>query len=221
MAANRFVVIGLIVGLAATAWCQRRGSREASSLAEVAALASSNAEKRILSTLAAAQKAGEIYMNVSVSDGRILRVLAEASGAKSIVEIGTSTGLSGLWLSLALQRTGGRLTTFEVDSGRAATARANFKKAGVDGLVTIVEGDAHRTISRLKEPIDVLFIDADKPGYIDYLRKLQPLVRPGGLILAHNVNMAPDYLQAVTTSRELETVLAGDGQGLAITLKKR
>ncbi len=221
MAAKRVVVIGLILGLAATAWCQRRGSRESSSVAEVAALASSDAEKRILSTLAAAQKAGEIYMNVSVSDGRILRVLAEGSGAKNIVEIGTSTGLSGLWLSLALQRTGGRLTTFEVDSGRAATARANFKKAGVDALVTIVEGDAHRTVSRLKEPIDVLFIDADKPGYIDYLRKLQPLVRPGGLILAHNVYMAPDYLQAVTTSPQLETVLAGDGQALAITLKKR
>jgi predicted O-methyltransferase YrrM len=221
MAAKRVVMIGLILGLAATAWGQRRGFQESPSVAEVAALASSDTEKKILSTLDAAQKAGEIYMNVSVSDGRILRVLAEGSGAKNVVEIGTSTGLSGLWLSLALQRTGGRLTTFEVDSGRAATARANFKKAGVDALVTIVEGDAHRTISRLKEPIDVLFIDADKPGYIDYLRKLQPLVRPGGLILAHNVYMAPDYLQAVTTSPQLETVLAGDGQALAITLKKR
>jgi len=220
MAAKRVVVIGLMLAFGATAWCQRRGSRESAGVAEVAALASSDAEKRILSTLEAARKAGEIYMNVSVSDGR-LRVLAEGSGAKNIVEIGTSTGLSGLWLSLALQRKGGRLITFEVDSGRAAAARANFKQAGVDALVTIVEGDAHRTISRLKEPIDVLFIDADKPGYIDYLRKLQPLVRPGGLILAHNVYMAPDYLQAVTTSPQLETVFAGDGQALAITLKKR
>ncbi len=88
-------------------------------------------------------------------------------------------------------------------------------------MVTIVEGDAHQNITRLKGPIDVVFIDADKEGYVDYLNKLLPLVRPGGLILAHNVDMAADYVRQVTTSPELETVFYSQGNGLGITLKKR
>ena len=74
---------------------------------------------------------------------------------------------------------------------------------------------------RLKEPIDVVFIDADKEGYVDYLDKLLPLVRPGGLILAHNVDMVPDYVKAVTGNADLETVFYMSGGGLAVTLKKR
>jgi predicted O-methyltransferase YrrM len=151
----------------------------------------------------------------------MLRLLTEAAGAKNVVEIGTSTGLSGLWLCLALQKTGGKLTTFEYDAGRAATARGHFKKAGVDQLVTVVEGDAHQTIARLKEPIDVLFIDADKEGYVDYLNKLLQLVRPGGLILAHNVDLVADYDRRVTSNPALETLFYMEGGGLGITLKKR
>jgi predicted O-methyltransferase YrrM len=100
-------------------------------------------------------------------------------------------------------------------------ARGHFKEAGVDGLVTIVEGDAHQNVARLKGPVDVAFLDADKDGYVDYLREVLPLVRPGGLILAHNVEMVPDYVKAVTTSADLETVFYMEGGGLAVTLKKR
>ena len=202
---------------------QRRGfGRSFPGDSETAApVPKTESEKRILATLNDAIRAGQLYANVPAADGRMLRILAESMNAKNVVEIGTSTGLSGLWLSMALDKTGGKLTTFEYDSGRAATARANFKKAGVDRFVTIVEGDAHQTISRLKEPIDLVFIDADKEGYVDYLNKLLPLVRPGGMILAHNTGMAPDYMQAVTTNPNLETVLFSRGEGLGITLKKR
>jgi predicted O-methyltransferase YrrM len=70
-------------------------------------------------------------------------------------------------------------------------------------------------------PIDVVFIDADKGGYVDYLNKILPLVRPGGLILAHNVDMVPAYVKAVTTDPDLETILYMQGEGLAVTLRKR
>ncbi len=180
-----------------------------------------DAEKQILSVLEDARRLGETYSNVPVSDGRLLRLLTEATGARNVVELGTSTGLSGLWFCLALKKTGGRLTTFEYDAGRAAMARTHFKKAGVDQMVSIVEGDAHQTVSRLREPIDLLFIDADKSGYLDYLNKLLPLVRPGGLILAHNVDMAPDYRRAVTSNPALETVFYSQGEAMSITLKKR
>jgi caffeoyl-CoA O-methyltransferase len=137
------------------------------------------------------------------------------------VEIGTSTGYSGLWFCLALQKTGGHLTTFEIDHERAAKARDYFKEAGVEQLVTIIEGDAHEQVATLKARIDLVFIDADKSGYVDYLTKLRPLVRPGGLILAHNVDMVPDYVKAVTTSGQLETIFYMEGGGLGVTLKKR
>ena len=122
--------------------------------------------------------------NVPAEDGRLLRVLTEAIGAKNVVEIGTSNGFSALWFCLGLQATGGKLVTHEIDPYVASLARVNFKKAGVDHMVTIVLGDAHKEVTKLKDPIDLLFIDADKPGYADYLDKLLPLVRPGGLIVA-------------------------------------
>src|SRR4029077_20101500 len=98
-------------------------------------------------------------------------------------------GYSGLWFCLALRSTGGHLTTLELDHGRATQARQDFEKAGVASLVTVIEGDAHEQITRVKGPFDIAFIDAEKPGYIDYLNKVLPLVRPGGLILAHNTDM--------------------------------
>src|ERR1035437_6900744 len=210
------MITGLILAACIVAFSQR-GPRGGGGLP----LANSEPEKKVLAVLDEAQRTGSMYLNVPVTDGRMLRLLTEAAGAKNVVEIGTSTGLSGLWLCLALQKTGGKLTTFEYDAGRAATAREHFKKAGVDPLVTVVEGDAHQTIARLKEPIDVLFIDADKEGYVDYLKKLLPLVRPGGLILAHNVDMVADYNRLVTSNRALETLFYMEGGGLGITLKKR
>ncbi len=177
------------------------------------------AEKKILDVLSEAMRTGDVYLEVPASDGRMLRLLTEAAAARSVVEIGTSTGYSGLWLLLALKATGGRLTTFEIDRGRAAQARRHFAQAGVDQMVTVVEGDAHENIKRLKDAIDVLFIDADKEGYPDYLNRLLPLVRPGGLILAHNFEQAGEYARAVTTSPDLETLVPGGSLG--ITLKKR
>jgi predicted O-methyltransferase YrrM len=179
------------------------------------------AETKIQAVLDEMVKAHETYLSVPVQDGRALRLLTEATGARYVVEIGTSTGYSGLWLCLALQKTDGRLTTFEIDHQRASMAREHFKEAGVEKMVSVVEGDAHEQLAKLTGPIDIAFVDADKGGYVDYLNKLLPLVKPGGLILAHNVDMVPDYVQAVTTSRDLETILYREGGGLAVTLKKR
>jgi predicted O-methyltransferase YrrM len=163
--------------------------------------------------------------HVPREDGRLLRVLTETTGAKHVVEIGTSNGYSAIWFCLALRTTGGRLTTYEIDPERAAQARENFKRAGVDRMVTLVEGDAHEEVTKLREPIDVLFLDADKSGYLDYLEKLLPLVRPGGLVLAHNMSRSmadPAYLEAITSNPDLETIFLNKGyfDGIGVTLKK-
>jgi predicted O-methyltransferase YrrM len=210
--------IGVLL-LGATAFAQRPGPAPSSE--QRPPMPKSEGEKRILATIEEAVKANELYANVPAADGRMLRLLTEALNAKNVVEIGTSTGISGLWFAMALEKTGGHLNTFDIDPGRVAIARNHFKKAGVEALITIALGDAHQTIARLKDPIDVVFIDAEKPGYVDYLNKLQPLVRPGGLILAHNVEMVPEYIKAVTASPDLDTVLYMQGGGLAVTLKKR
>ncbi len=189
-------------------------------------MAKSDTEKKILAVLKDiydTQRRGS--MSVPEDDGRILRLLVESLGAKNVVEIGTSVGYSGVWLGLGLQATGGKLTTFEIDDGRAAKARENFKRAGLDGIVTIVMGDAHETVTKLKDPIDLLFLDADKEGYLDYLNKLLPLVRPGGLIVAHNINRQqadPRYVKAITTDSNLETLFINmEVSGISVTMKKR
>jgi caffeoyl-CoA O-methyltransferase len=180
----------------------------------------STSEKRILGVLDKMLNSHETYLSVPVQDGKALRLLTEASGAKNVVEIGTSTGYSGLWFCLALHRTQGHLTTFEIDHERASKAREHFKEAGTEDTVSVVEGDAHEQVMKLKGPIDVVFIDADKSGYVDYLQKLLPLVRPGGLILAHNTNMVPDYVKALESNSDLETIFYTEGTGLAVTLKE-
>jgi caffeoyl-CoA O-methyltransferase len=189
-------------------------------------MAKSETEKKILAVLKDiydTQRRGS--MSVPEDDGRILRLLAESLGARNVVEIGTSVGYSGVWLGLGLQTTGGKLTTFEIDEGRAARARENFKRAGLDNIISIVMGDAHETVAKLKDPIDLLFLDADKEGYLDYLNKLVPIVRPGGLVVAHNINRQqadPRYVKAITSDPNLETLFINlETSGISVTMKKR
>jgi len=212
------ILLSLAVGLEAQRpWGRMGGGRGGSALGN-APLAKDEAEKRILDAAAQVDR----VMSVPPEDGRMIRLLTEAIGARHAVEIGTSTGYSGLWFALALRKTGGKLTTHEIDPGRAATARESFRKAGVDGIVTLVEGDAHETIKKLTAPIDIIFIDADKEGYRDYLVRLLPLLRPGGLILAHNVGSRgenPEYVDAVTKDPQLDTLLLTSQ--MTVTLKKR
>jgi predicted O-methyltransferase YrrM len=200
------------------------GAMEADSDLSKPLLPKDDGERRILAALEQA-RGGERYANVSTADGRLLRQLAESLGAKRVVELGTSTGESGLWFSMALRKTGGKLYTHDIDPGRIAVARENFKRAGVEDIVVITEGDAHETAPRNKDPIDILFIDAEKEGYDAYLKELLPYVRPGGLIIAHNMRRPapnPRYIEAITTSPDLDTsFVLMDGAGVGITLKKR
>jgi predicted O-methyltransferase YrrM len=181
-------------------------------------------EGKILETLRRIQQEQGRRMNVPDADGRLLRLLAESIEAKKVVEFGTSNGISAIWMSLALRKTDGRLFTHEIDPDTAALARKNFEAAGVVDIVAVVEGDGHEKAADLKGPIDLVFIDADKEGYLDYYQKTLPLVRPGGLICAHNMNprmASADFVKAITTDPNVETVFYLDGGGMSVTLKKR
>ena len=216
---RNLVTAAVLMSVSLVTLCQRLGAN-GFHLANPAGTGR-KAEDKIQSVLDRMVKSHQTYLSVPPEDGKALRLLTEATGAKNVIEIGTSTGYSGLWFCLALQATGGHLTTFEINHERASQAREHFKEAGVEEMVTVIEGDAHEQLANLKGPIDVAFIDADKGGYVDYLNKLLPRVQRGGLILAHNVDMVPDYVRAVTTNAGMETIFYREGAGLAVTLKKR
>jgi len=225
-AAMLFVPAAGAPGVVGAPAAERATERAARPPFERGPLPKGEAETRILEALDDMNRTQrEGMMNVPVEDGRLLRLLAESINARHVVEIGTSNGYSGIWLCLALRGTGGRLTTYEIDAARAALARRNFKRAGVERMVTLVEGDAHDEVKQLREPIDLLFLDADKSGYLDYLKRLLPLVRPGGLIVAHNmVRPTPDpaFLDAITSDPDLETLFLNmHAAGVAVSLKKR
>jgi len=145
------------------------------------------------------------------SDGRFLRIMVESTGAKRVLEIGTSHGYAALWLGSGLEQTGGRLWTIEIDASRAREARRNLQEAGLlDSVVTAIEGDAFKEIPKLTGPFDIVYLDAWKEDYDEFFALFYPMVREGGVILAHNAILQAgdmkDFLDIVTKHPELDTV---------------
>jgi caffeoyl-CoA O-methyltransferase len=135
------------------------------------------------------RRAGLPEINISPNQGRLLQLLAEIAGARRILEIGTLGGYSGIHLARALPE-GGTFISLEIDEHHASVARKNFERAGLSGIVEVRVGDAHELLATLVEagegPFDLIFIDADKESYPEYLGASLQLVRPGSLILGDN-----------------------------------
>ena len=164
-------------------------------------------------------------LNVPPQDGRLLQILIRMNSVKNVVEVGTSNGLSAIWMALGLRETGGRLTTLEIDPGKVELARENFVKAGVDGLITIIEGDALEELPGLDGTFDLVFLDAAKSQYKGYLDALWDNIPSGGVIVAHNAirqsRAMADYLEFVQNHPELQTVmLTTSGDGVALSYRK-
>jgi predicted O-methyltransferase YrrM len=140
--------------------------------------------------LEACAKAGLPPIQISPCQGKLLQLLAQIQGARSILEIGTLGGYSTIWLARALPR-GGRLITLEVDPKHAEVARANFQRANLAEVIEQRLGPAIETLPKLlaegRGPFDLIFIDADKPGTPDYFLWALKLSRPGSLIIVDNV----------------------------------
>jgi predicted O-methyltransferase YrrM len=136
---------------------------------------------------------------VSRETGALLYILARSAGARTIVEFGTSFGISTLHLAAALRDNGGgRLITSEFEPSKAARARDNLKAGGVIDLVEIREGDALETLSvDLPDTIDLVLLDGAKSLYPEILSLLEGRLRQGALVVADNADMSPDYLKRV------------------------
>ena len=182
-------------------------------------------EERVMEAIDAYEREWRRDMSVPRVDGELLRKLVEENDVREAVEIGTFRGYSGLWIGLGLLKTGGRLTTFEINSNSAEQARGRFESAGLSETITVVVGDAHVEVARVEAPVDLLFLDADPYGYVDYLEKLLPKLRVGGYIVTHNVKAPrpdPAFIQEITTNPDLETIFVHmEGSGIAITRKLR
>jgi len=141
----------------------------------------------------------DLWLPVSRETGTLLYMLARSSGARAIVEFGTSFGISTLHLAAALRDNGGgRLISSEFEPGKVQRARAHLAEAGLDDLVEIRQGDALQTLSDdLPGAINLVLLDGAKALYVDILALLEDRLAPGALIVADNADDAPDYLARV------------------------
>ncbi|MBA3959281.1 MAG: O-methyltransferase [Chloroflexi bacterium] len=147
-------------------------------------------DEALEAALEGSEAAGLPAIQVAANQGKLLHLLARLQGARSILEVGTLGGYSTIWLARALPP-GGRLITLELEPRHAEVARANIARAGLAERVEVRVGPASESLPRLTqegvEPFDLVFIDADKEGYPDYLGWALRLTRPGSLIVADNV----------------------------------
>ena len=177
------------------------------------------------------ENAGRWYdMNIPTADGQLLYDIIIKNNYKSALEIGTSTGHSGIWIAWALSKTGGRLITIDIDEGRHKRALQNFKQAGVSEYIDARLADAHTLVKDLKGPFDFVFSDADKEWYKNYFIIIDPKLKTGGCFTAHNVSERgrgyggyggqAAFLEYVKSLKNYETIVNSNGGGVSISYKK-
>ena len=154
-------------------------------------------------------------LNVPDSDGQLLHDLIVEHRYTRALEIGTSTGHSGIWIAWALSKTGGKLVTVELDEGRHLEAKKNFAAAGLSTFIDARLGDAHALVPALPGPFDFVFSDADKDWYPNYFKAVFPKLDVGGCYATHNVSEAGrrgaqgsrEYLTFLRTVPNAETTV--------------
>ena len=176
----------------------------------------------------ASQKGQWRQENVTETDGRLLHDLILERGYKRALEVGTSTGHSGIWQAWALSKTGGSLVTVEIEEFRHLAAVRNFKSAGLDAFIDARLGDAHALVETIEGPFDFIFIDADQNWALNYFEALLPKLAPGGCFAVHNVvslgymKGVRDFLDRVRALDILETrIEPSSGGGISLSFKNR
>ena len=168
-------------------------------------------------------------MNVPAVDGQTLHDIILKNNYTIALEIGTSTGHSGIWIAWALSKTGGKLITIEINERRHREALENFEAAGLSEYIDARLGDAHTIVPALEGSLDFVFSDADKGWYKNYLIAVLPKLEVGGCYTTHNVSMgrgrrgrggSGDYLDYLLSLPNMETTVDSRGNGLAISYKK-
>ncbi|HEX40834.1 MAG TPA: methyltransferase domain-containing protein [Phycisphaerales bacterium] len=166
-------------------------------------------------------------LNTTPGDAMMLRILVEAARAKRGIEVGAATGFGAINMGIGFERTGGHLYTLEIDPRMAQATRENLQKMGLEDVVTVVEGDALKTLGELRGQFDFIFIDALKQDYLKYLKRVEDKLVPGSVVVADNViqsaNAMKDYLDYVQNNPNYDTVIIRasmeKNDGMAISYK--
>jgi len=165
-------------------------------------------------------------MNIPAVDGQLLYDIIVKNNYKSVLEIGTSTGHSGVWIAWALSKTGGKMITIDIDERRHRQALENFKTAGVSQYIDARLADAHQLVKELKGPFDFVFSDADKEWYKNYFIDVDPKLVVGGCFTAHNISTRGGYggtgefLSYIRSLSNYETTVNTNGGGVSISYKR-
>ncbi len=144
---------------------------------------------------------GDLYIPVTPEAGRLLYLLVRGTRPTTVVEFGMSFGISALHLASAVRDNGnGRVVTTELNTAKIASAKRTFAEAGLDDLITVLEGDALSTLEEVRGPVDFVLLDGWKELYLRVLRLIEPQLSTGALIVADNTEMADtrpylDYLR--------------------------
>jgi predicted O-methyltransferase YrrM len=160
--------------------------------------------------------------NVDVETGRFLMLTARSMGARAVLEIGSSNGVSTIWLALAMRSTAGYVTGTEILANRVEEANAHLAEAGLAEFGSVILGDARETAATLSGPLDLVFIDAEKDDYVAHFDAAFPLLRSGGLVLADNVTShdVSTYQTMLRARDDVETVTLPLERGIEFTCKR-
>lgn len=137
-----------------------------------------------------AERFKNVFMSIDDEGGELLYLMARTSGARTVVEYGTSFGVSTIYLACAVRDNGGgRVITTELQEDKARRAQENFAAAGVDDLVELWLGDARETLSELADPVDMVLLDGWPDLALPVLRAVEPKLRSGGLVLLDDLDV--------------------------------
>jgi predicted O-methyltransferase YrrM len=168
-------------------------------------------------------------LDSAADDATFLRILVAGLKAKRGIEIGSFKGFGAMNMGMSFERNGGHLFTHEIDAKIADECRENLKKVGLEKTVTVVTGDALKTLPQLEGEFDFVFIDAKKDDYFKYFKIIEPKLKPGAVIVAYNTiksaKAMPDYLDYVFKSPDYDSVTirvsSEKGDGMTVTCKLR
>jgi caffeoyl-CoA O-methyltransferase len=191
----------------------------------VPALADPPMPKEVQAVLSRIKAADTNLLAVSEEDGRFLRLLVAARGAKRVLEIGGANGYSAIWIGLGLRETGGRMVTIEYDPQRAKDAEANIRAAGLADIVQVISGDAFAAIPKQSGTFDFVFCDAWKKDYQRFFDLVFPRLDKGGVFVAHNVvnkkSEMGDFLATIRTHPGiLSAIVSPSGEGVSVSVKR-
>lgn len=186
-------------------------------------------DKDTVDVLLDLEKTIQDFWNVDRQSANFLNLMVKITGAKSALEIGTSNGYSAIWIAKALKETDGKLTTLEFWEKRSDLAIENFKKTGVNDIITVITGDAVQILADMKEEnkhkFDFIFVDANKAEYIEYYKSFDSMLNIGGIIIADNIlshyKKTKDYVETLMNNENYQSQLLNFEAGMLLSKKNQ